>query len=264
MRARFLREVAAVGLPRGPAPERVITDEDLAPLPATVQRYLRFMRVTGRPRTWSMRLGWFGGFRMKPGQPWMRCEAWQYDTRLELARIFKMRTWFAGIVPLIARDTYVHGRGRMLGKIFDIFPVVDAAGEELVIGELVTYLNDAVLFAPSLLLGPETAWTAVGDMSFNVALTDSGRTVRARVSVDGRGAPTDFSTMDRFYQAPSDPLHRFVRTRWTTPVSGWEFIDERPIPTHGQAVWHLPERQFAYADFRVLPGSLAFDVSPGE
>jgi hypothetical protein len=264
MRARFLREVAGLGLPRGPISARAITEEDLAPLPEAARRYLRFMRVVGRPRGWSIRLGWFGGFRMKPGGPWLRCEAWQYSTRLELARIFKMKIWFAGIVPVIARDTYAHGRGRMLGKALDAITVVDEAGEDIAVGELVTYLNDGILLAPSLLLGPETAWTAVDDGSFDVALTDGGRTVTARVSVDERGAATDFSTTDRFYQPPGAPAHQSVRTRWTTPVEGWEIVDGRPRPTRGRAVWHPPEGPFAYADFRILPGSFAFDVAPGE
>jgi hypothetical protein len=263
MRARFLQEIAAAGLPSGPAPSPVVTDEDVAPLPATVQRYLRFMRVVGRPRAWSMRLGWSGGFRMKPDQRWLPCEAWQYDTRVELARIFRMRIRFAGVVPVIARDSYVHGHGHMLGKLLDVIPVADATGDELDTGELSTYLNDAIFFAPSMLLGPEAAWTAVDDDAFDVALTDAGRTVTARVFVDDLGVPIDFSTTDRFCQTPGDPTHHFFRTRWTTPTDGWEIIDGLPRPTRGQAVWHLPEGPFVYADFRLLPGSLAFDVSPG-
>ena len=37
----------------------------------------------------------------------------------------------------------------------------------------------------------------------------------------------------------------------------------RPRPTGAQAVWHLPSGPFAYADFRLIPGSLVFNVPPG-
>jgi hypothetical protein len=104
----------------------------------------------------------------------------------------------------------------------------------------------------------------VDDRSFDLALTDGGRTVTARVFVDERGAPLDFSTTDRFYTPADDPEKRAVRTRWTTPIEGFQIIDERPVPARGQAVWHPPEGPFPYADFQIIPGSLAYDVQPGE
>jgi hypothetical protein len=264
MRARFLREVEGLGLLRGPPSAELITNDDLAPLPAPVQRYLRFMGVVGRPRHGSMRLGWSGGFRMKPDGPWLPCEAWQYNTRAPITRIFEMRLRFAKLFPVIARDTYVQGYGHLLAKLLDVFPLADADGEEIAMGELVTYLDDGIFLAPSMLLGPETTWTAASDASFDVTLRDRGHAVSARVLVDERGAPTDFSTTDRFYQPPEDPSHRWLRTRWTTPIDGWEMAEDRPVPTRGQAVWHLPEGPFAYVDFVIQPGSFAYDVEPGE
>ncbi len=48
-RAIYAREVRTrLATPAGPAP--VVTEQDLVPLPAVVQRYLRFMGVVGRPR----------------------------------------------------------------------------------------------------------------------------------------------------------------------------------------------------------------------
>ncbi len=259
MRSKFLREVAAAGLPQVPATDHSVTDADLAPLPATVQRYLRFMDVVGRPRDWSLRLSFAGRFRMKLDGPWAPITSWQYNTRLDTARIFHMRLRVGGLVPLLGRDSYLHGHGRMLGKAFDLITVVDGSGPEYDVSELVTYLNDAILFAPSMILGPETAWTGVDEHSFDVRLTDRGTTVTARVFVNSRGAPTDFSTTDRFAADRSGVLARY---RWTTSVEVGE-ADGRPVTLRGQAIWHLPEGPKPYAEFRVVPGSLAFNVSPG-
>ena len=68
----------------------------------------------------------------------------------------------------------------------------DGTGEPYDIGELVTYLNDGIFIAPSMLLVPEVNWSQVAADSFDVALTDHGRTVTARVFVDQRGAPMNF------------------------------------------------------------------------
>ncbi len=150
----------------------------------------------------------------------------------------------------------------MLVRALDLFTIGDGTGEEFDIGELVTYLNDAVLIAPSMLLVPEVAWFAVDAGSFDIALTDHGHTVTARVTVDEDGAPTDFSTTDRFCYDPDQP-RQLMRARWTTPVTGWQVVDGRRLLTRGQAVWHLPQGPFAYADFCPVPETVSFNVSPG-
>jgi hypothetical protein len=156
-----------------------------------VQRYLRFMGVVDRPRDWSFRARFVGRFRLRPRLGWMPAEAWQYSTSSGIARIFVMHLRFARVVPMIGSDTYVNGRGRMLGKLLDRIVVAEGQVPEFDIGELTSYLNDAVLIAPSMLLGPSTAWTAVDDGSFDVTLTDAGRTVTGRVFVDQSAAVRD-------------------------------------------------------------------------
>ena len=262
MRRRFFREVVSAGLPAGPGPVDVVTEAHVIPLPEPAQRYMRFMGVMGRPRDWSFRLGFTGKFRTKPQQPWLKCKTWQYNSRLAPARIFHIRIRIGGLLSVVGRDTYVQGRGRMLIRLLDLITIEDAAGEEYDIGELVTYLNDAVLIAPSMLLAPDVSWAPVDASSFDVSLVDHSRTVTARVVVDEKGAPSDFSTTDRFCYNPDAPK-QLMRARWTTPIAGWEVVDGRPLPTRGQAVWHFPQGPFHYADFRPVPGTLAFNVPPG-
>jgi hypothetical protein len=263
MYGRLSREVAARRLPVHSGPLEVIASSRFASLPEPAQRYVQFMRVAEHPQDWSFRVGFTGRFRTGPRQPWMKCEAWQYNNRLALARIFHIRIRFGGILPVIGRDTYVEGHGRMLVRLLDLFSIADGTGEEYDIGELVTYLNDAVLIAPSMLFVPEVSWAPVDTDSFDVSLTDHGRSVTARVTVDEKGAPRDFSTTDRFCYNPDQP-RQLMRARWSTPIAGWEVAGGRPLACGAQAVWHLPDGPFAYADFRLIPGSLVFNVRPGE
>jgi hypothetical protein len=110
---------------------------------------------------------------------------------------------------------------------------------------------------------PEVRWSEVDASSFDVSITDHGRTVRARVFIDERGAPVDFETTDRFLSDPKD-VARVTRCRWTTPIAGWQDVGERRLPTSGMAVWHPPnEDELAYADFRFVPETLAFNLAPG-
>lgn len=263
MRAKFSRETRALGLTQPAHPDSVLTEEELAPLPGSVQRYLRFMGAVGQPRVWSLRAGFRGKFWL--GGRWRACETLQYNSRDELARIFYM-TLRVGFFPVLGRDTYVRGKARMLGRALDLFTVVDGSGPEFDISELVTYLNDAILMAPSMLLWPgaEVTWSGVDDRTFNVRLTNLGVSVGARVFLDDRGAPMDFSTTDRFTDDPAHP-GRYVRARWTTPMDDWMALGGRQLPVRGKAVWHREgEAPFPYADFELIPESVAFNAAPGE
>lgn len=157
----------------------------------------------------------------------------------------------------------MNGHGRMQARAWDLFNVVDATGFALDLGEMVTFLNDAVLYAPSMILRPNTEWLAVGESCFDLRLRDGGNTVSARVFIDGRGAPYDFSTTDRFVRDPYTKGHPLVRARWTTPIDDWTTSDGHAVPRRGTAVWHLPCGTFEYARFHLLPRGLAFNVAPG-
>jgi Family of unknown function (DUF6544) len=254
---RLRRAVADAALPtgaRGPA----VTESDLAGLPPVVQRYLRFMGVVGRPCDWSFRVRFRGRFQIRPGSAWLPADAWQYNTAAQPARIFVMRLRVGHLVPFYGRDSYVQGRGHMIGTLFGR-KVVDGSGAEFDHSELVIYLNDAVLLAPSTLLGPATCWTRVDDDSFDVALTDRGRTISARVRVDDRGAPVTF-VADRYATLPQG----LVLAPWRTPIQRWETAGDRPVPGPASVCYDLPTGPYCYAEGQFVRTSIAFNVAPDQ
>jgi hypothetical protein len=253
----FTRTVGTAGLPDAATSTAPVTEADLVDLPPAAAGYLRAMGVVGRPRTWSLRAHFAGRFRRGPDRPWLPMDAWQYNSAGEVARLFRMRLMVGRVVPMWGWDTYRAGRGRMLGKALGLVPVADGSGPEFDTSELVTWLNDAVLLAPAMLLDSRTSWTAASDDSFDVSVTDAGRTVRARVFLDDEGRPRDFRTEDRFADLPDG----LVRTPWSTPVGGWSVVDGRPRLCGAAAVWHLPDREYRYGELTLV--TLALDVPPG-
>jgi hypothetical protein len=144
-------------------------------------------------------------------------------------------------------------------RLLDWWTLADGRGPEYDQGELVTWLDDAVLFAPTMLLEPAVAWSEAGDEAFELTLTDAGRTVRARVHVNARGAPIDIETDDRWLEDPARK-GRLIRARWTTPVDWWDTVAGRTVPTAGRAIWHLPGGSHPYAVLSVVPESLAWNI----
>lgn len=232
-------------------------DDEVAHLPPVVQRYLRFMGVVGLPRVVSLRGRFVGRFRLRPGQSWMPCEAVQLSTADPLARLFRMRVDLAGVVPMVGLDRYAAGRGSMDGRLLGLVRVASGSGGEFDLGELTTFLNDAVLLAPSMLLGsPVVRWTEVDDRTFTVSLSDGSLTSTGTVTVDAEGAPTAFTTEDRYASLPEG----LVRARWSTPVDGWTQIGGRSVPTRARATWDLPAGPFTYVEGVLVPASLEWNV----
>jgi uncharacterized protein DUF6544 len=254
---RLRRATADAALPPG-CPGPAVTDDDIETLPPVVQRYLRFMRVVGRPRDWSFRVRFQGRFRIRPGGRWLPADAWQYNLAVDPGWVFVMRLTVGHLVPFYGRDTYLGGRGHMVGTLFGC-KVIDGRGQEFDHSELVIYLNDAILLAPSMLLRQATSWTAVDDSSFDVALTDRGRTISARVWVNDRGAPVDFLA-DRYATLP----HGIVLAPWRTPTQGWTTDAERPMPGPASVRYELPTGPYCYAEGRFIPGTRAFNVQPAQ
>ena len=259
MRRRFQARVDQMNLPRSPVDPAPVSDKDIATLPSPARRYLEFMGVVGRPRDWSFRARFVGEFRQRTGQKFMPCEAWQYNTSLGPARIYYMRIDFAGALPMFGVDAYQAAHGRMHGKLLGLITVADGSGPEFDISELTTYVNDALMFAPSMLLTPAVSWTAVDDHSFEVNMSDKGVSATSRVVVDAQGRMVDFTTNDRWAALPAG----LTRARWTTPVDGWFNHAGRWLPTGGHAVWHLDTGEFEYARGHFVPENVELNVQPG-
>jgi len=223
-------------------PGTPIEGADIADLPSSARRYLEAMGVVGRPRDESFVAHLTGTFRLRPKQRFMRCEAWQCNTADPLARLFHMRIDLAGVVPMVGRDAYASGRGAMRGRLLGLVTVAKGEGEEFDVGELTTWLNDAVIMCPSMLLTPAVSFDALDDTTFDVSCRHAGRTVTARVFLDEVGHPRDFRTTDRYADLPGG----LRRAEWSTPLSGWHDVHGRALPSAGRAVWKLEDGDLTY------------------
>lgn len=258
-KSRLFEEVAARRLEPVPADTRPVTEADVEGLPAPAQRYMHFAGVVGRPRDWSFVAHFTGRFRTGPGKRWMPCDAWQYNTAWPVARVYRIVLRAAGVPVLVGLDTYAAGRGRMRGRLAGLITVTRGSGREFDLGELVTWVNDALLLAPSMLLPPAAEWSPVDDRSFEVSVTDGPNTVTATASVDSDGRLVDFASSDRWYGAPEGP----VRAEWRTPIGDWVRANGRAFPVEGAAVWHFGGGPFTYAEGHWAPGSIEYNVDAG-
>jgi hypothetical protein len=147
----------------------------------------------------------------------------------------------------------------MHGKLLGLITVADGSGLVFDVSELATYVNDALMIAPSMLLTPAVTWATVDDYSFDITMSDDRISATSRVFVDEQGRMVDFSTTDRWAALPGG----LTRARWTTPIDGWMDHEGRWLPIGGHGIWHLDAGEFEYVHGRFIPESVEFNVPPG-
>jgi hypothetical protein len=243
-RAQFARDVAA-GLAR-PIEAPVVTDTDLAPLPAPVQRYLRAAGVVGRPRVRNYRLRFSGRIRSGPEARWMPFEAEQQSFADQPARLFLMRARMFGL-PVEAFHRRIAGHATMQVKIAGAIAMVDARGEVMDRSEAVTLFNDMCLLAPATLLDPSIAWEPVDDRTVRARFTDGAQTISATLLFGDDGLLTNFTSDDRSRSSPDGKT--FTRLRFSTPTRDYRDFGPARLGAHGEARWQLPEGEFTYGEF---------------
>lgn len=245
-RARYEQDVRA-GVARL-VETPVLTDADLAPLPDPVQRYLRATGMVGRPRIQNYRVRFRGRIRSGPGARWMRFEADQQSFADRPTRLFWIRATMMGI-PIDGLHRLADGHAVMRIKPLGAFAIVDAAGPEMDQGETVTLLNDMCLLAPGTLIDPAIAWESVDARTAKARFTHGAHTISATLYFDGDGLLKDFVSDDRFASADGK---EYKRWRWSTPIEEYRAFGPCRLAARGEARWHAPEGEYAYAAIDIL------------
>ena len=241
------REVAS-GLNQRSQQPKLLTEADIAHLPPLVQRYLVFVGAVGKPQVWNYRLRFSGTLRNGPDSKWMQIVAYQQSFANPPARLFLVESSLF-VIPFNSFHRYVGPEATFGVRLASLLTVVNAHGVEMNKSETVTLLNDMFILAPPTLIDPNILWEELDPMRVRATWTNAGNTVSAVVSFDATGALVNFVSDDRYRTTDGK---KYERLRWSTPVGDWRVFDGRKLPVKGEAIWRLPEGEFAYARFGFL------------
>lgn len=220
----------------------LLTEADIATLPVPVQRYLAYVGALGKPKVWDFRAEMSGRMRNDDQSGWMQVDAKQYNFFENPVRMFYIKGSVLGI-PAYGLHAYKDAQGSMLIKALGVVPVVDQKGVEMNRADTVTLLNDMALFAPATLIDPRVAWQELDEQTVIATMANGENVVSATLSFAEDGRLTDFYSQDRF--------RGYERTDWSTPVSEYAQFGDYRLPTKANALWHLPDRAFSYAEFDI-------------
>jgi hypothetical protein len=250
-RAEYQRRMdAALSESAGAArPGEVVTEADLARLPAPVAEYVRRSGAVGAERVVNSRGTFRGRIRSGPGAPWMTLVGEQFNTYgARPRRLFRLDAVRFGL-PADVLHVFEDGGASMRAKVLSVVPVLDAAGPDMDRGETVTVFNDLCLLAPAALVDAPVLWQLVDERHVRGTFTCGSQTVSAVLVFDDDGDLVDFISDDRL-RASADG-RTFTRQRWSTPVQAYAVFGRRRAMAHGEARWHAPEPEgeFAYFEY---------------
>lgn len=251
--ARFRSESEALShLAVGPVGP-VVTEADLATLPPPVARWLRRAGAVGHPIPRSVRLIQSGGLRTQPGARLMPARAHQHFTTDPPAFVWAAEVSLFGL-PIVGRDTWIEGRGRMLIRAAGLATLADVADEKIDQGALLRYLSELVWF-PGAALHPAITWApaegveaALGapDQRARATLTWGERTGTAEFRFDAEGRVQSIHAQRYFGGGDTGRLEP-----WVVEITAWKTLNTFEIPVEGDVLWRLPAGDFRYFPWRV-------------
>lgn len=227
-------------------PTPLLTEADLAPLPAVVQRYIRISGAVGLPRVQNFRARFHGQIRSGPNARWMPFTGEQNNFFDQPSRLFLMDASRFGI-PFQAFHRFVGLSATMRVKLASVVTVVDAKGPEMDEAETVTLFNDLCVFAPGVLIGPGVRWHEIDPHTVSASFTNAGHTISAILSFNDLGELTDF-TADGRGAATADGKS-FTKMRWSTPLARYRRFGVHRLMGRGEGIWHAPAGDYSYLRF---------------
>jgi hypothetical protein len=235
--------------PASPDSPSVYHEEEIAGLPAPVQRYFRSALTDGQPIITGLRMRQSGTFNMgRQEDQWKPFTAEQIVSPGHTGFLWDARIRMMPGLPAYVHDSYANGSGLLHGALYGVITVTEARDTpEVTRGEFLRYLAETAWYPTALLPSQGAVWEPVDDNSARVTLTDDS-------ALDGPLSVTmlfRFNEDDRIESVHAEERGaeidgEFVPTPWE---GRWWSYEERAgmlVPTRGEVAWLFPDRRKPY------------------
>ncbi|NLI91472.1 MAG: hypothetical protein GX434_04490 [Peptococcaceae bacterium] len=227
----------------------VFSQEDIAKLPAPVQKYFTRCGYIGTPKMSWMKTVFEKDIPFSTGvnKPAIKIDYMQYNFVKTPNRIAFIDSSMKG-VPFQGFDSFIQGVGSMKGVVAKAVTLFDQRDGDMDRACLVTVLSES-LYVPNIALQDYIQWEAIDDTHAKATITFSGIKASGIFTFNEAGEMLEFRTNDRTNTS-------FDGSKQSIP---WSAIcedykqNEKGIlqPTGFKAVWHYPEGDLVYFDGKI-------------
>ena len=248
-------------LSRRSSPPRFQVNE-LADLPAPVQRYFRAVLTDGQPIIAAATIDMAGTINMSASAAQWKPFTSQQRVVTPVAGVRPGFLWNADVamfpgVSARVEDSYIAGQGQLIAKLLGLFTVANAhGGGELARGEFMRWFAEAAWYPTALLPSQGVRWQAVDDDSANATIADGAITLTLLFRFNEAGLIASVRADARGAGVGKD----MVMLPWDCALSDYQRQDGMLVPMTGEAAWVRPEGRRAYfvghvktLSYRLLP-----------
>lgn len=252
---RLVQHETEVILSQNSAPDaKIITEENLKPLPAPVQQWLRNAGIIGRPAVSAGKVLQSAEMKLKPEQEkWMTATALQYTTIGQPAFIWSVDVKMNRFLHFRGRDKFENGKGEMKIKLNSLINVVNERGEKLDEGTIQRYLGEMVWF-PWLALSEHIRWEQVDDNTAKATMTYQGTTGTGTFCFNDQGEVTKFSALRYNGNEAGAKRHE-----WIMQIDGYNTFEGIRVPVSMAATWKLDQGDWTWLTLKVTEISYSAD-----
>lgn len=222
----------------------VFTEQDIADLPSSVQRYYRYCGFLGKPKMANMR-AYYDDVDFVLNDKKLKIKYTQYNFSEEPVRIAYINTSLYGI-PFEGLDTYKDGIGCMKGVIAKAITLFDQRGGSMDRASLVTCLAESLLM-PQLALQDFITWEEVDATHARAKITYYGISASGIFEFSDKGEMIRFTTSDRVY---TDTYGKTKTADWSAVCADYQDVNGIKRPSTLKAIWHLDTGDLTYFDGR--------------
>jgi hypothetical protein len=240
------KKLTSYQIAKMPNPNGIFCTEDIAKLPAPVQKYFQYCGYIGTPKMSNMQVYYNDvDFVLSPDKPKLKIKYIQYNFIDEPERIALIDTSMYGI-PFEGIDAYQNGVGSMKGVIAKSFTLFEQKGAAMDKAGLVTCLAECLLL-PNLALQDYISWAEIDDTHAKATITYYGTSASGIFTFNDHGMMTSFTTDDR---ANIDTNGNLQKVKWSAVCGDYQAVNGIKYPTTLKAVWHFAAGDLVYFDGR--------------
>lgn len=226
---------------------KLLTEADIVSLPDPVKNYLRYSGAVNKPGVNNFSAEFKGQIRKNEQSEWMPFSSVQYNFIENPTRLFFMNATMAKL-PVAGFHHYKSGHAYMDIRLLSLMKVQYQAGNEMGIAETVTFFNDMCVLAPATLIDKRITWLEAERDRVKAIFTNNLISISAWLYFNDSGQLINFVSDDRYASGEDQTM---TRLQWSTPLKNYKEINGVKLASYADAIYHYPEHQLIYGNFRL-------------
>jgi hypothetical protein len=241
----YIRQSKQIRAQQEHADTAVITEENLASVPESIARYLRYSGIAGKKRINAVRVTHSGSFRPGADKEFFSIHGEYYLTADKPSFYWYGKISMAPGLTVTACDSYYKGEGRMVIKLMSAFKITDdssAVTDMSAFGRLITEMT----MIPSFFLDTtRISWTSYDSTHAEFVVRDAGLETTGQFFCHADGSPEKI-IVNRYYSRDDGSP---TREKFTGKMKGSKNFGGLNLPEVFDGYWNFKEGDLHYVHF---------------